>query len=208
MKRALLPAVLCCMWALACIPKHVSAPTPPDGSLVVLLPDTDTGLTGRATVTNNSGSVELTAARNATFTATNRAPGNVNTLSDADVQQIFGGALSSMPPPQQHFTLFFRFDSDELTEESRALLRDVVNAVRGRAAPDVAIIGHTDTVGTPSANIELGLKRSTAVGALLVAAGLDPSVVELTSYGEAYLLIQTPNETPEPRNRSVEISVR
>ena len=132
----------------------------------------------------------------------------MSTLSEADVNRIFGDALSALPPPLQHFTLFFRFESDELTDESRALLGKVVSAVRGRAAPDIAIVGHTDTKGTSSANFQLGLKRSTAVRALLVAAGLDPSVVEVTSHGEADLLIQTADETAEPRNRRVEISVR
>ncbi len=144
-----------------------------------------------ANVANPFGSVDLGAKYDATSATPSRRPDAVSTLSEADVNRIFGDALSALPPPLQHFTLFFRFESDELTDESRALLRKVVNAVRGRAAPDIAIVGHTDTKGTSSANFQLGLKRSTAVRALLVAAGLDPSVVEVTSHGEADLLIQT-----------------
>ncbi len=194
--------------AMACVPKHTSSPMRSGQSMVVLLSDADTGLTGHASVTNGSGSVDLAADRDATVATARRRPGAVITLDEADVTRIFGGALSALPPPLGHFTLFFRFDSDELTDESRALLRDVVNAVRDRAAPDVAIVGHTDTVGTPPANFQLGLKRSTAVRNLLVAAGLAPSLVEVTSHGEADLLVRTPDETAEPRNRRVEISVR
>ncbi len=202
------------VWAVACGPKHASGPTrPPElagagTSLVVLLPDADTGLAGRANVANPFGSVDLETKYDATSATPNRRPDAVSTLSEADVTRIFGDALSALPPPLQHFTLFFRFESDELTDESRALLQDVLNAVRGRTAPDIAIVGHTDTTGTSSANFQLGLKRSTAVRTLLVAAGLDPSVVEVTSHGEADLLIQTADETAEPRNRRVEISVR
>jgi outer membrane protein OmpA-like peptidoglycan-associated protein len=41
-----------------------------------------------------------------------------------------------------------------------------------------------------------------------VQAGLDASTVEVTSHGETDLLVKTPDETPEPRNRRVEIAVR
>ena len=43
---------------------------------------------------------------------------------------------------------------------------------------------------------------------LLVAAGLDATSVEVTSHGEAVLLVRTPDETYEPRNRRVEITIR
>ena len=55
---------------------------------------------------------------------------------------------------------------------------------------------------------ELALKRATTVRDLLVAAGFDGSTIEVTSHGEADLMIPTPDETPEPRNRRVEITVR
>ena len=43
---------------------------------------------------------------------------------------------------------------------------------------------------------------------LLIEAGLDASAIEVYSHGETDLLVQTPDETPEPRNRRVEIAVR
>ena len=92
--------------------------------------------------------------------------------------------------------------------ESRALVPDILRAVKGRSDPEVAIVGHTDTMGTPPANIELGLKRAVMVRTLLERAGLKPSTVEVTSHGEGNLLVRTSDETPEPRNRRVEISVR
>jgi outer membrane protein OmpA-like peptidoglycan-associated protein len=70
------------------------------------------------------------------------------------------------------------------------------------------VIGHTDTMGTQTANYTLGLKRAMMVRNLLVAAGLDSSTIDVTSVGELDPLIKTPDETPEPRNRRVDISVR
>ena len=44
--------------------------------------------------------------------------------------------------------------------------------------------------------------------AIRLFPGLDASLMVVTSHGEADLLVPTPDETPEPRNRRVEIAVR
>jgi outer membrane protein OmpA-like peptidoglycan-associated protein len=129
-------------------------------------------------------------------------------MSEAEVRRVFGAALSAIPPAARHFTLYFRFESNELTDESRALVAEILNLVQQRAIPEVLVVGHTDTMGAPKANVDLGMNRATAVRAFLVRAGLNPSTIEVTSHGEADLLIKTPDETPEPRNRRVEIAVR
>ena len=46
------------------------------------------------------------------------------------------------------------------------------------------------------------------VRALLAEAGLDPASIEVTSHGEAALLVPTADDTYEPRNRRVEITIR
>jgi outer membrane protein OmpA-like peptidoglycan-associated protein len=202
-------AALAAALAAGCAQKHISSTSGQTAqALVVLLEDTDTGTTGRARVANASGSAELAAERDSTDTTRNRRPGPVRTMSEKEVQRVFGRALSALPPPPRHFTLYFRFESDELTDESRALVPEILSTVKQRADPEVAVVGHTDTMGAQRANIELGLKRGATVRDLLVTAGLDPSTVELTSHGEGNLLIRTQDETPEPRNRRVEISVR
>jgi outer membrane protein OmpA-like peptidoglycan-associated protein len=63
-------------------------------------------------------------------------------------------------------------------------------------------------MGDLRANVALGLKRANSVRDILVQAGLAPSTIEVTSHGEADLLVKTPDNTPEPRNRRVEITVR
>ena len=129
-------------------------------------------------------------------------------MSEADVQRLFGDVLSTLPPPPEHFTLHFRFESDELTEESRVLLGRILDAVKKRPASEVAVIGHTDTAGAPTSNFELGLKRAQMIYKLLVGEGLDTSLIEVTSHGEGDPLVRTADEVLEPRNRRVEISIR
>jgi outer membrane protein OmpA-like peptidoglycan-associated protein len=195
--------------ATACAHKPVATvPRTTAQTLVVLLPDSDTRVTGAAGVSNQAGTADLARPRDSVTAISARTPGPVTTMSEAEVQRVFGAALSAMPPAAQHFTLYFRFESNELTDESRALVPEILNLVQQRAIPEVLVVGHTDTMGAPKANLDLGMNRAVAVRAYLVQAGLDASTVEVTSHGETDLLVKTPDETPEPRNRRVEIAVR
>ena len=174
----------------------------------MLLPDTASGEVGRVSVSNPSGAVDLAAARDSTIASAGQPPTPVSTMSEAEMNRLFGDALAALPPPAQYFTLYFRFDSEALTDESRALVRDILSAIRARPVPDVVAVGHTDTMGVTATNFELGLKRANTVRDLLVEAGLDASAVEVISHGESDLLVRTADEVAEPRNRRVEIAVR
>ena len=176
-------------------------------AVVVLLPDPEDGHVGRIVVSNPQGSKDLASARASTRVTMTQAP-RIRTLSESDVNRLFGEILRTLPPPPRHFTLPFRFDSEELTEEGRKLLPDVLQAVKNYPVPEVVVIGHTDTTGTPQSNAELGLRRANAVRALLVQAGLDMAAIDVRSHGEAELLVPTADGVFEPRNRRVEVTVR
>ena len=195
------------LFAAACGPKRIALPVRPGQSLTVLLPDSDTRSTGDASVSNPFGSVELAEERDAALATVNSRP-VFGTVSADDVNDIFGDALSALPPPPRQFTLFFRFESDALTDQSQALIPRILAAVKEHAVQDVVVIGHTDTMGTQQANYALGLKRAMTVRNLLVEAGLDGATIDVTSVGELDLLVKTADETPEPRNRRVDIAVR
>lgn len=181
---------------------------PGDADLVMLLPDPERNATGRAAVSNAGASADLDAAGEYTLVGVNQPPTRVKMMKESEVKRLYGDLLASLPPAPKHFTLYFRFESDELTDESRALVPDVLQAMKNRPVPEVSVVGHTDTTGTPNSNFDLGLKRGNMVRGLLVAAGLDATSVEVTSHGEAVLLVRTPDETYEPRNRRVEITIR
>ena len=191
-----------------CGPRRVQTQTRPGQDLVVLLPDQADGTVGRAVVSTPAGSTELDAARESTIVSQNKPPAPVIVMSEADAQLLFGETLTALPPAAQHFTLYFRFESDELTDESRALLPQILQAVKDRPFPDVAVVGHTDTTGTPAGNKELGLRRANSIRTRLVTAQVAASLIEVTSHGEADLLIKTADEVLEARNRRVEITVR
>ncbi|HSC28488.1 MAG TPA: hypothetical protein VLD67_14515, partial [Vicinamibacterales bacterium] len=153
--RRLAAAVLVMMAAalpVACGLQRVNAPEGRgDASLIVLLPDPEGDTTGSAVVSNSSkpASVDLEKARDYTLVGVNLPPTRVREMKESDVRRLFGDVLEALPPAPAHFTLFFRFESDELTDEGRALVPDVLQAMKNRPVPEVFIVGHTDTTGTP-----------------------------------------------------------
>jgi outer membrane protein OmpA-like peptidoglycan-associated protein len=207
MRCPVLPVLAILLAAAGCVPKRAQTPQPVQPNLIVLLPDPGINTVGRASVSNDKGSVELAEAGAAAIVSPGEAPRAVP-LESRDVQRKFADALASLPPAPQHFVLYFRFDSEELTDESRRLVQDVVTAVKQRIDPEIVAIGHTDTTGARAKNVELGLRRANAVRTILVAAGLPLKAVDVTSHGEGALLVRTADSVFEPRNRRVEITVR
>jgi outer membrane protein OmpA-like peptidoglycan-associated protein len=211
MRLAGLALVVMCACACHSHPRIVqeAAPPPPAGDIVALLADPETNTVGHAVVSSPlGGSVELTTERAGTRVVIGQPPSAPFTLAEDRVQELFGDALAARPPEPRHFVLYFEKGSNHLTPESEALVTELLALVKSRSVPDVTIVGHTDTTGTAESNIELGQNRATLIRDRLVAAGLDESVVSVASHGEADLLVPTPDETPEPKNRRVEVSVR
>jgi outer membrane protein OmpA-like peptidoglycan-associated protein len=204
----LLVALLAAGVASACGQLRLRAPERPGQTLIVLLPDDVGDSTGRATVSNPKGATNLESPNAATIASTNRKPTPAKHLSDAEVQRIFGDALSALPPAPQRFTLYFRFESDELTADSRSMVPDILESIKNHPVPELLVIGHTDTTGARAANFDLGRKRAEMVRGVLIDAGLDASAIKIISHGETDLLVQTADDTFEPRNRRVDISVR
>ncbi len=68
------------------------------------------------------------------------------------------------------------------------------------------IEGHTDTVGDAAQNQTLSEARAASVAAFLEKNfGVDAARLETVGLGEKDLAVQTPDNTPEPRNRRVHI---
>lgn len=207
----LLPGLAGLMLSAGCGSTRVApaAPVPPPPpTLIALLPDPDTHVTGRIHVWNEFGSIDLSTPNASLRTVATAAPGPAATLTPDEVTRDFGDALAGLPPPPRHFILDFKFESETLTDASTALVPEILDAVKALAVPEVVIIGHTDTMGDRKSNLALGLRRANAVRTILVNAGLSPTLIDVTSHGEGDLLVKTRDNTPEPRNRRVEITVR
>jgi len=72
------------------------------------------------------------------------------------------------------------------------------------AAYHFRVEGHTDTVGSPGLNKSLSERRAEAVVSYLTSKyQIDASRLTAVGMGENGLLVQTPPQTPEARNRRV-----
>ncbi len=182
--------------------------TPPPAakpvSYAVLLDNPD-GTTGAITLTGAAGQVLVTRAG---FGAMLDGSAQSYSINQTRLNADFGAALAARPQLPVTFVLYFDGTSTTLTADSKAQITKVLADVSSRPAPDVSIVGHTDTLGSIESNERLGLDRAQAVAKLIADAGL--SVIDLTvvSNGESDLLVKTPDETAEPKNRRVEITIR
>jgi len=197
-------AVLLLTAACATPPKP---PPPTSGDIIVLLPD-DQGKTGAIVV--SSGGVERRLDQpGQTVTVEAGSPPPLPTVMPGqEVHAIAGPALAALPKPPARFILYFEHDSVDLTPQSQALLKKVLETIRDRAPVDVSVVGHTDTVGKKEYNYALSMKRAKTVASILLGNGIDPSVLDITSHGKDNPLVPTGDQVPEPRNRRVEITVR
>lgn len=177
-------------------------------SYVVLLP-VDGKVSGAVEVSNAHGSQLLNQSWQATeVSGTDTAPSKPVVQDKAAVQSVIGSALTAMPLPPVRFILYFETKTAKLTPDSRRMLPEILKAVRDRNPAELSVVGHTDTVGSPKCNYRLGVLRANTVIALLTQLGAKPYLVEVDSHGEADLLVKTPDNTPEPRNRRIEVTIR
>lgn len=98
----------------------------------------------------------------------------------------------------------FEVDSAELTAEGRALLDEVLVALRKVPNVAVEIAGHTDSQGTEEYNLDLSRRRAEAVLAYLVGNGEDPGRFEVIGYGETQPVADNATEEGRARNRRIE----
>ena len=173
-------------------------------SYVVLLENPD-GTTGQVVVTGSKGAQVIDKANTGVPTDGSKTAAAV---PPEQLKQDFGAAMAARPLLPERYLLYFESGGAKLTAESNNLLPKIIESVSKRPGVDVSIIGHTDTVGKADVNEALALKRAQAIGDLIKEKGLKLDALSIESHGEKNPLIKTADETPEPQNRRVEISIR
>jgi adhesin transport system outer membrane protein len=185
------------------VPKEAPPKAPPPKlSYVVLIPSPD-GTVGEVVVKGQGGEQVLNKSGQA-GTLDGR---ELLKVDDKTIKSDFGGAIAAQPKIPVRYALNFA-SGTTLTAESEAMLAQIVAEADSRPVVDVSLIGHTDTLNSFEYNDKLGLKRATQVSEMLLAKGLRTNSLTIESQGERNLLVPTPDNTFEPRNRRVEISVR
>jgi outer membrane protein OmpA-like peptidoglycan-associated protein len=128
--------------------------------------------------------------------------------SAADVQATFGAALAAQPARPRSFQVYFVEGSDAFTEETKATVEQLFAEIARRPAPEIAVVGHTDRVGSDQSNDALSLRRAGLVRGELIKRGVAAENIQASGRGEREPLVPTADNVAEPRNRRVEIIVR
>lgn len=125
-----------------------------------------------------------------------------------DVNQAFGKSLAALPEQPTTYIVYFVEGTDVLNPEAKAAIDRVFAEVAARPSPEIAVVGHTDFVGSDQYNDTLSLQRAYRVRDLLVQRGIPAKLIQPAGRGKREPLVRTAEDVAEPRNRRVEISVR
>ena len=104
--------------------------------------------------------------------------------------------------------VFFDFDKSTLKNEYTPELDQLAQTMVSDTTAQVLVWGFTDTAGTQRYNQGLSERRANAVARYLERRGVTRNRLTIQGFGEENLAVDTPDNTPEARNRRVEIRRR
>ena len=100
----------------------------------------------------------------------------------------------------------FRYDSADLTDESRAILDRVAATLRKQTAhTQLEIAGHTDSQGDPAYNLRLSQRRAETVMKYLISRGVDARQLKARGYGGVQPIADNSTWAGLVSNRRVEL---
>lgn len=104
--------------------------------------------------------------------------------------------------------ILFQFNSSNLREDFEIPLNEIAMLMKGNPDAFVVLEGHTDSIGDPAYNIQLGEKRSDVVMRyLIVGQGVPVDRVFKTSFGKDQPVAPNDSEEGREKNRSVAVRV-
>lgn len=102
----------------------------------------------------------------------------------------------------------FSKGSAEPAAPLRAMLDRVAIAIEEPPSTEIAILGHTDSLGSETFNLQLSIKRAEAVMEYLRQRGLPLARMHADGHGEAEPIADNRDEPGRALNRRVEIIVK
>ncbi|MCG8595320.1 MAG: OmpA family protein, partial [Kiloniellales bacterium] len=118
------------------------------------------------------------------------------------------GGPAALKPVPDTFVVYFDFDQSKLSQESIAVLMEVVLAASNKEGSVIKALGHTDSAGKQDYNQALAQKRVEAVTKFLIESGIDKERISGEALGPAKPAVDAPEGQPEPKNRRVEIRLK
>jgi peptidoglycan-associated lipoprotein len=142
-------------------------------------------------VAGDSASGSSSSSATAAGTASSSASSSTTATQMSDAEKL----------AQVGNTVYFGFDSSELTGEAQATLDRQAAFLNVNPTMVVIIEGHADERGTREYNLALGDRRAVAVRDYLLAKGLNAARVRTVSYGKERPAVSGSNEESWAKNR-------
>ncbi len=108
----------------------------------------------------------------------------------------------------QNEDIHFEFDAYVLMDEAKAILDKKVDFLRRYPAVRITIEGHCDERGTNDYNLALGERRANSAWQYLVNSGIEPSRLNMISYGEERPIAMGHDEASWAKNRRAHFVVQ
>ncbi len=131
--------------------------------------------------------------------------GNIQGTALSDEEKYSIQALNDPNSPLSIRTVYFAFDSSEITQESHDILMEHARFLSYNPGIQVVLEGHTDERGTRDYNLALGERRAKSVHEFLTAQGVKMEQLEIVSFGEERPVALEHDEAAWQANRRVEI---
>jgi len=127
----------------------------------------------------------LTSCSSTTKKAENEGDETITSVADTAQDQDFEvNADSDSGKTGAIQTIFFAFNSSQLSERARNTLKDNAAFLKANPQIEIQIEGHADERGGVQFNLALGEQRSAAVKKYLVALGIDGNRISTISFGK------------------------
>ena len=161
-------------------------------------------------VTGGTRGIRLAAPPSDAAAAPAPAPSPVQQPRVASSKPVAVPAAAAAPAsgPAVNLTVNFATGSADLTPDAVRTLDELGSALSSKelAGYRFRIEGHTDTVGSPEHNRALSERRAEAVVDYIAKKfGVEPTRLQAVGMGEQGLMVPTPPQTAEPRNRRVQV---
>lgn len=125
-----------------------------------------------------------------------------NTVAGAEVIQAEEGIIVKFDEG-----ILFDFNSSELKTSARTNIANLVETLNKEPDTDILVIGHTDNVGTLSANQKVSLARANSVKSYAVSQGLLSGRVQTEGKNFSEPISSNDTDAGRAENRRVEIVV-
>lgn len=125
-----------------------------------------------------------------------------DSIPGADVERVGEGILVTFESG-----ILYDFDSDRIQAEGRENLTTLAESLERYPDSDLMIVGHTDSLGTESYNLDLSERRAAAAAAYLRQQGVADTRIKIAGRGELEPVSSNATDQGRQENRRVEVAI-